>query len=124
MQDSVNLKPCPFCGGEAELFVREFTDAEANFGNATVDCSECGCGFGYCCTEAEAITAWNTRLSAPSHEVVEVLREVADAANDMIVALNDGTTPILTPERYNSAGQRLQVARDRIDALLTKLGAA
>lgn len=55
------LLPCPFCAAPAELFVREFTDAEASYGNAAVDCSKCGVGFGLRRDEAEAIAAWNTR---------------------------------------------------------------
>jgi hypothetical protein len=56
------------------------------------------------------------REPAPSSQR-ELLRGVADAADDMIRALNDTTTPC-TPERYNGAGQRLQEARDRIDTYL------
>lgn len=57
------LKPCPFCGAPGELFVREFTDTEASFGNACVDCSKCGTGMGYKLNEADAIAAWNRRVS-------------------------------------------------------------
>lgn len=65
------LKPCPFCGGEAEIQVgeyRSFVDGYA------VRCGNCSLTFGAygrigetyfwtCCyeTEAEAIEAWNTR---------------------------------------------------------------
>ena len=55
----MELKPCPFCGGEARII---------NVGTLGVWCSalcvnpECGCDWGvYYPTEAEAATAWNTR---------------------------------------------------------------
>jgi len=51
------LKPCPFCGGEAEPF--------NPFGNINgpwyVRCSDCGGSIRFEHTEAEAIAAWNTR---------------------------------------------------------------
>lgn len=48
------LKPCPFCGGEAHIHRHE------RFG---VECDECGMGLG-CIknTEKEAIEAWNRRV--------------------------------------------------------------
>ncbi|QDP55544.1 MAG: hypothetical protein Unbinned273contig1001_35 [Prokaryotic dsDNA virus sp.] len=58
-----------------------------------------------------------TKLAERIEALEGLLREAAEAANDMIVALNDEVTPI-TPERYNTAGWRLQEARDRIDRIL------
>lgn len=47
------LKPCPFCGGEAHIHMHD------RFG---IECEECGMGLG-CIkeTEVEAIKAWNKR---------------------------------------------------------------
>lgn len=47
------LKPCPFCGGEAK------TVTDYYFWNTR--CANCGATGWQCCTEAEAIEAWNTR---------------------------------------------------------------
>ena len=50
-----NLKPCPFCKGEASL--RLFYK-----GKYRVHCNVCDAHTGDVCdTEAEAIVAWNTR---------------------------------------------------------------
>jgi len=52
---SETLKPCPFCGGKAELYVYVIN------GDKRIRCSHCGCstsGYG----EPEyAVTAWNRR---------------------------------------------------------------
>jgi len=56
---SEQLKPCPFCGGEAEL-VRWFEETEARH----IQCKECKCMTGSPHFMAEfAIKQWNTRTS-------------------------------------------------------------
>lgn len=52
------LKPCPFCGGEAEILTAESMRGGYLFGIMCNDC--CSRGDVYE-TEAEAIAAWNTR---------------------------------------------------------------
>ena len=51
------LKPCPFCGGEAETF-NPFDNIA---GTWCVICCECACASGFEQTETEATEAWNTR---------------------------------------------------------------
>lgn len=55
---ATELKPCPFCGGEAELSVSED-------GYANVSCKKPLCRGWACCwnynRKKEAITAWNRR---------------------------------------------------------------
>ncbi len=51
MQEN-ELKPCPFCGGEAEW---------ATKGKHWIMCSSCGVETQYCETAEEAIEAWNRR---------------------------------------------------------------
>lgn len=50
------LKPCPFCGGEAELYASPAKD-----GWNYVFCKKCQTAGDNYDTEAEAIEAWNTR---------------------------------------------------------------
>ena len=49
------LKPCPFCGGEAKLFTARGKC------NQIVRCLACNVSPGYRQTKKEAIEAWNTR---------------------------------------------------------------
>jgi Lar family restriction alleviation protein len=54
------LKPCPFCGGKAEVMNDDFFevfDANAFW----IKCTECGLTTGDSATEEEAIKAWNRR---------------------------------------------------------------
>ena len=52
------LKPCPFCGGEAEMLTAESMNGGYLFGIMCNDCRSRGDVYD---TEAEAIAAWNTR---------------------------------------------------------------
>ena len=60
----IALKPCPFCGGEAE--VRWYD------GFPSASCTKCGCNTGMNIngSEREAIAAWNRRtiLEGQDHE--------------------------------------------------------
>lgn len=48
------LKPCPFCGGEAELI-------DKYEGVFWIICKGCLCESGFVKTKEEAINAWNRR---------------------------------------------------------------
>lgn len=52
------LKPCPFCGGEAEHSFR-YTK---NYSYSVVGCKQCDAITKLCKTENEAIAAWNRRV--------------------------------------------------------------
>ena len=54
----IELKPCPFCGGEAELFSDEFNQWYVGCVNPT-----CGCeaGLPFAKTEKAAAASWNRR---------------------------------------------------------------
>ena len=65
---SEKLKPCPFCGGEAEMRPWKYN------GHDRYDffCGHCGCSFiaGTCETKEEAIAKWNTRTERTCHHAV------------------------------------------------------
>ena len=71
MNKDTELKPCPFCGGEAELdFAHRTFRYVANDGTRkyteyyyTVRCAECDCRIGMCEVPAMAIEAWNRRVN-------------------------------------------------------------
>ncbi len=54
MKEQINLKPCPFCGSEAEI--RAYT-ATTQF----VQCIKCNAGTTACETSEEACLLWNKR---------------------------------------------------------------
>lgn len=74
------LKPCPFCGGVANVI-----DHHNDDGSVSVGCNNDSClgfsGLGWLYgTEAEAIEAWNTRAEQETHDVSDrPLRFMCDA---------------------------------------------
>lgn len=64
---NTELKPCPFCGGKAEL-IRRSSESPYNHG---VWCRSCRCRTSFEKSENEAIEAWNTRR--PMERIVEQL---------------------------------------------------
>ena len=65
-----NLKPCPFCGGEAQTTLRNIGDSGEDFWSVECFDPECGCDFCLYTTEAEAIEAWNTRAERTCKRVL------------------------------------------------------
>lgn len=59
------LKPCPFCGGEAETLTADSMHGGYLFGIMCNDCRSRGDVYD---TEAEAIEAWNTRAEYHGYE--------------------------------------------------------
>ena len=74
---SIELKPCPFCGGEASIN----DDPTGNGGKPimrgrvglgrlwSVECDECGADAGYWQEEGLAVRAWNTRAERTCHDI-------------------------------------------------------
>ena len=61
MTNCTGLKPCPFCGGEAEEYEYYFGDSRTP--SYTVNCKNevCGAEIGWHEKQKEANQAWNTR---------------------------------------------------------------
>lgn len=77
------VKPCPFCGGDATLNER------LRDGYRFAECESCA--FGLCAerTEAEAITAWNTRTEAAHRETLAVLQTAHESEVAMQARIDD-----------------------------------
>lgn len=88
---SDKLLPCPFCGGEAELYSYEaerviydsdtlgYVDTEY-FTKYGVSCTGCNCLMAEYKSEEQAIAAWNTRK--PMGRILERLEELRMAEYD------------------------------------------
>lgn len=65
------LKPCPFCGGEAEIII-----FSVEYGTVTVGCTneECDITMGKAFfTDKEAIQHWNRRVNKALSEILETI---------------------------------------------------
>jgi len=51
------LKPCPFCGGEVEIY-----EAQELIYPYTIECQECTCHMGRYSDRDEIIETWNRRV--------------------------------------------------------------
>lgn len=71
------LKPCPFCGGEAELTV--FCDFRGDIAKAYAYCVNCNAYVGIFSKEEYAIEAWNTRYERTCTMKHEGERNVDDS---------------------------------------------
>lgn len=65
------LKPCPFCGGRAQISKHTVNDGQCHFQSGVVHCITCGCRTseyiidGYLGVENtidDAVKAWNRRV--------------------------------------------------------------
>lgn len=77
------LKPCPFCGGEAELVIDGTDDCPCIW----VQCKNGCCSIRFCETEAEAIEAWNKRVPPTNKEIEEYIEKTHKENMEMIAKL-------------------------------------
>lgn len=80
---SKELKPCPFCGGDASLIVKEF------FGFPeedvyTVACNDCNSRSCYSDDRKETVKVWNTRPAEDALKA-EVERLKAELENALLI---------------------------------------
>ena len=98
------LKPCPFCGGEAEMT----GDDHTAFYLCRVRCLNCNGNAGrYFQTQAEALAAWNQRTESREREAIESIRFIADQYD---------TRPLWWT--HDVVKTRFHQIRDKCDAIL------
>lgn len=66
----ITLKPCPCCGGAAEILKQGYREYAPTY---SVRCKVCGLTTGNHKSEKEAADRWNTRK--PIDQIVEILEE-------------------------------------------------
>jgi hypothetical protein len=121
------LRPCPFCGGEAEA--HRFSDydlghVDHGYMRTIVGCPECEEPSFTRHTTAEAITAWNTRQDTN----LARMREALETARSIVatVAMYDGSAPV--HGRFASipaiTARRAKLAISELDAVLARLALA
>ena len=69
----MELKPCPFCGGEAQLRVFGWIDHKEHYGIRCLSCL--AQTMDYYNTEEDAIEAWNTRWERKCNLIPAPYRE-------------------------------------------------
>lgn len=87
-REKVELKPCPFCGGEAWLNDYEAKYSDLPPKSRCPQCRSCGASLGYLTTPAKATEAWNRRAAlAPGsgdHAEMASLKAAMSKSNDEI----------------------------------------
>ena len=77
------LKPCPFCGGEAILLEDSFWETYNETGRNTVVCNSCGATMLETKERRDVVAAWNER--AESDELRGLLRDILDNCMDGVL---------------------------------------
>lgn len=82
-REKVELKPCPFCGGEAWLNDYEAKYSDLPPKSRCPQCRSCGASLGYLTTPAKATEAWNRRtaLASGSGDHAELARVTSYVAH-------------------------------------------
>lgn len=109
----VELSPCPFCGGEAELIETIGSQASAFSPYFRVTCAECGVYQDQWDERKPAITAWNTR-----HCPDPVASAEADLLGAAIEAIRKAKSELL-----NGNGEVMSIiaAMSHLDAILSQV---
>lgn len=119
----MELKPCPFCGSDAEAFHYYGTAYMDESWHIECIAASCGCGTCHHVTEAEAIATWNTRASltvgdgdAEARGYARGIREAADNLTSLATERDAMKLP-------KAATSIIRQCARRIENILAKLGA-
>ena len=91
---SRELKPCPFCGGRANVYV--YTNEVDFVTKWSVGCGDCSCDMDVCeDTPADAAVEWNTRAPAQAEQerIAELQYEAGMECIESTLALSRPKQP-------------------------------
>ena len=74
------LKPCPFCGGEAEVWVSNITEREVIY------CEVCDARI-MKPNEQEAIASWNKRVPPTNKDIEEYIEKTHKENKELVAKL-------------------------------------
>lgn len=117
----MELKPCPFCGGEAWLNDYEAKYSDLPPKSRSPQCRSCGASLGYLTTPAKATEAWNRRatLASGSGDHAELARSVGKAIDANIHRTSRLYSVRTGERRYGVGGQA--AATDAVMAVVSPL---
>lgn len=109
MQQARELRPCPFCGGEAERI--DFgPGAGENEGGSCIACKRCQASgpveFGF---KENFIANWNRRAAPEGYVLVPVepTREMMDAGRTAVMAARIATMKWTPRQHYEASGRSM-----------------
>lgn len=114
------LKPCPFCGSEAEL---RFSEGESGKRYYWIPCKKCSCCQTIFDTPQEAVSAWNNRPieDLKDDENTRLEKNLKDYNRVMLenARLREALQMIATEKdnhgQWLSVEQAAQIAKDTLD---------
>lgn len=90
------LKPCPFCGGEAEIY-NPMPGYESGYGTY---CKSCDSYFTHGDSEEEAIKVWNSRYEATCTISAEMIYTYEGDPIDEVYKCSECGKPVCLHDNY------------------------
>lgn len=115
------LKPCPFCGGAAELKTREYAMV-GHKQQAYVICKTCGVTSAYFseniayCANEKAIEAWNRRLKMTENELQKIIKRIFNHIKEKYGYTDEQTLIYL--QGYQDCAKENQQSLEKRDKML------
>lgn len=100
------LKPCPFCGGEADIVTQKVTGDGVRVKDAYIECTECGIrGSTFRVETTKNINAWWLKTVWNQGEYKEMVRQW-----NRRVRIKEKGKPVWKPQKEEICGRRIEYA--------------